>query len=176
MSLLRNGILVVIALVCAVLFALPASAAPPLHRVTCGGWGVSGDSTWETTDIVGDTVHFTCAGIQTADGTWRGEGTFRGNLDGAPITVHLDVDNGLVFGTTSPWRVAALWGDAEVSYRGSTSTEHFSMTFAQDSRTRPNLIGGTVMTLQRPGTDEYLSWWVAEGYGGFIRGGAITID
>ncbi len=176
MSISRNGILVVIALVCAVLIALPASAAPPLHRLTCGGWGVSGDSTWETTDIVGDTVHFTCAAVQTADGTWAGEGTFRGTLDGAPIRVHYrDVDGGMVFGT-APWRTAGFWGYAEVTCMGRTSTEHFSMTFAQDSRTRPNLIGGTVMTIGQPGTDASLSWWVAEGYGGYIGGGAITID
>ena len=147
----------------------------PLHRLTCGGWGVSGDTTWETTDIVGDTVHFTCAAVQNADGTWTGEGTFRGNLDGAPITVHFDVDGGMVFGT-APWRVAGIWGYAEVTYLGGTSTEHFTMTFAQDSRTRPNLIGGTVMTIGTPGTDEYHSWWVGEGYGGYIRGGAIRID
>ena len=175
MSISKNGILVMIALVCAVLFALSASAAPPLHRLTCGGWGVSGDSEWETTDIVGDTVHFTCAAVQNADGTWTGEGTFRGNLDGAPITAHLDVDGGMVFGT-APWRTAGLWGDAEVTCLGGRSTEQFFMTFAQDSRTRPNLIGGTVMTLGRPGADEHLSWWVAEGYGGYIGGGAINID
>ena len=175
MSLSRNGILVAIALVCAVLFALPASAAPPQHRVAVGGWGVSGDSTWETTDVVGDTVHFTCAAVQRADGgPWAGEGTFRGTLDGAPITVHLDVDGGILLGT-EPWRVASLGGDARVSYMGVTSTERFAMTIARDSRLRPNRIGGAVILLGTQGTGEPHSWWVAEGYGGSILGGAITI-
>jgi len=169
------GILVAIALVCAALLALPASAAPPLHRLTCGGWGVSGAPTWDTSAIVGDTVHFTCAGVQMADRMWTGEGTFRANLDGAPIAAHLDIDNGMVFGT-APWRTAGLWGYAEVTYMGVTSTEQYTMTFAQDSSTRPNALGGVVMSLGRPGTSEYHSWWVAEGYGGDVLGGAISID
>jgi hypothetical protein len=175
MRLSRPAILVLIAFACAVLLALPASAAPPLHRVAGAGWGVSGDPTWQTGAIVGDTVHFTCAGIQSADGAWTGEGTFHGNLDGAPIAAHLDVDNGMVFGT-APWRTAGLWGYAEVTYMGVTSTEQYTMTFAQDSSRRPNALGGVVMSLGRPGTSEYHSWWVAEGYGGSIGGGAISID
>lgn len=175
MRLTKTGIIIAIALACTVMCAVPASAAQPLHRLTCGGWGVSGDPTWQTDAIVGDTVHFTCAGVQKADGTWTGEGTFRGNLDGAPIAAHFDVENGMVFGT-SPWRVAGLWGYAEVSYQGVTSTEQYTMTFAQDSSRRPNALGGAVMNLGRPGTDEYHSWWVAEGYGGYIGGGAISID
>ncbi len=72
--------------------------------------------------------------------------------------------------------MAGLWGYARVTYMGGTSTEPYSMTFAQDSSRRPNALGGAVMSLGRPGTDEYHSWWVAEGYGGCIRGGAISID
>jgi hypothetical protein len=175
MSISRNGILIVIALVCAAVFVLPASAAQPLHRLTCGGWGVSGDSEWETTDVVGDTVHFTCAAQQNAGDTWAGGGTFRGTLDGAPITVHFDIDGGIIFGA-EPWRVASVWGDAEVSYMGGTSTERFAMSIAKDSRQRPNRIGAAVFILGTQGTGEPHTWWVDEGHGGYIRGGAINID
>jgi hypothetical protein len=81
----------------------------------------------------------------------------------------------MVFGT-EPLRVASVWGDAEVSYKGGTSTERFAMTIARDSSRRPNRIGAALIILGTQGTGEPRSWWVAESYGGSILGGAVTID
>ncbi|MEN6343276.1 MAG: hypothetical protein ABFC89_12055 [Methanospirillum sp.] len=172
MSISRNGIPVLIALVCAVLIALPASAAPPLHRVAGGGWGVTRDDTGTNTDVAGDTVHFTCAAIQGADGAWSGEGTFSGHLDGAPIRAHYVVDRGTTY-TGPMFRDANLWGEAEVSYRGVTSTQPFFMLVLQDATGKPNNNLVTAIFLGEEGTD-FFHWWPI--FNGGMRGGAINID
>jgi hypothetical protein len=72
--------------------------------------------------------------------------------------------------------VASVWGDAGVSYLGGTSTERFAMSIARDSSQRPNRIGAAVIILGTQGAGERHTWWVDEGHGGSILGGAITID
>lgn len=174
MRLSRNGILVVIALVCAVLVcALPASAAPPLHRVAGGGWGVTGDDTGTNTDVAGDTIHFTCAAIQGADGVWRGEGTFRGHLDGAPIAMHLEFDDGQV-SKGAVFNSAYLYGNAEVSYLGVTSTRPFFLMLLQYTTGTPNNIVFTSLHIGETwGAADY-HWWAV--YKGGMVGGAVNID
>lgn len=177
MSISKPGILVVIALVCAVLFALPASAAAPLHRVAGGGWGVTGNDVGTDTDVAGDTVHFTCAAVQGADGAWRGEGTFRGHLDGAPIRMHLEFDDGTVDTSSAVFRDAYLYGDAEVWYLGVTSTRPFCLMLLQDATGRPNNILVAALLLGDDQAAGDSRWWLlSPGYGGPVLGGAVTID
>lgn len=177
MRLSKYGILFALALVCVTVFALPASAAPPLHRVAGGGWGVTGDDTGTDTDVAGDTVHFTCAAVQGADGDWRGEGTFRGHLDGAPVRIHLEFDDGTVGSSSAVYRDAYLYGDAEVSYLGVTSTRPFCLMLLQDATGKPNNILVAALLLGDDQAAGDFRWWLlSPGYGGPVLGGAVNID
>ena len=82
-------------LVALALFAVPALAAPPLHKVTYGGWGVTGNQPFATDDVIGSTVHFAGQAQQAADGTWTGQGTFMDkDYVGGTVKGHLVVDAG----------------------------------------------------------------------------------
>ena len=172
MNITKTAILILIALACAALVALPASAAPPLHRVAGGGWGVTGDDTGTDTDVAGDTIHFTCAAIEGADGVWRGEGTFRGHLDGASITMHLTFNDGMV-SKSAMYNSAYLYGNARVSYLGSTSTRPFLLMPLQEATGKPNNILYTALLLGEWGAADF-HWWAV--YSGGMVGGAINID
>jgi hypothetical protein len=137
---------------------------------------VTGDDTSTDWDVAGDTIHFTCAAIQGADGAWRGEGTFRGHLDGAPVEMHLDFDDGQV-ATPAVYNAAWLYGDAEVSCPGATSTRPFVLMFIQDAAGRPNNILFTALLLgDDQDAPDYRVWLLGPGYGGPILGGAVNID
>jgi hypothetical protein len=177
MSISKTVVLVLVALVCAALLALPVSAAPPQHRVTGGGWGVTGNDVGTDTDVAGDTVHFTCAAVQDADGAWRGEGTFRGHLDGAPVAIRLDIDDGTVHTSSAVYRDAYLYGDAEVSYLGGTSTRPFCLMLLQDATGKPNNILVAALLLGDDQVAGDFRWWLlSPGYGGPVLGGAVNID
>jgi hypothetical protein len=111
---MRRAILVIAVLVVLAFFAVPAIAAPPQHKVTYGGWGVTEDFMGYPFAVIGDTVHFAGQAQQAADGTWTGEGTFM-DTNGTRFKAHLNVTSGywIVEDTEEPY--VQLTGDADVT-------------------------------------------------------------
>lgn len=110
---MRRTILVIGVLVVLAFFAVPALAAPPQHKVTYGGWGVTEDFMGYPFAAIGDTVHFAGQAQQAADGTWKGEGTFM-DTNGTRFKAHLNVTSGWVMeGDDGPF--VQLTGDADVT-------------------------------------------------------------
>ncbi|WP_440951302.1 hypothetical protein [Methanosphaerula subterraneus] len=110
---MKRAILVIAVLVVLALFAVPALAAPPQHKVTYGGWGVTEDFMGYPFAFIGDTVHFAGQAQQAADGTWTGEGTFM-DTNGTRLKAHLNVTSGMLFEDTAGTYVG-LMGDADVT-------------------------------------------------------------
>lgn len=98
---MKKAILALAVLAVLALFTVPALAAHPIHTVTYGGWGVTGDDPSDHYDIIGSTVHFSGKAQQAADGTWTGKGIFMDpdSPDG-PVRCRLVVDDGTLISPT----------------------------------------------------------------------------
>jgi hypothetical protein len=110
---MRKVLLLFSLLVALALVVVPAIAAPPVHKVTYSGQGITVDRESAIDDIIGNHVYFSGVATQAiadpqVDGIWKGQGSFMDKDKG--LKAQLVVDHG-----TYCWGDFILNGNAEVT-------------------------------------------------------------
>lgn len=110
---LKAILLVLVALMCLALVVAPASAAPPISRVSYHGSGITGPENLHANSVPNAAIKFSGTGFAYPDQLCTGQGSFEDTTN----RIKVRLNNRQYTGWMAP-QLAMLVGDAEVTVDG----------------------------------------------------------